>query len=312
MPDTVLDGDLNGFFRAGEPWLIGSSTFIAAGYGDQTEFIVVYAPGSNRRCLGIDPATTLRYEGGQLTIGAMFHNVETGEACGVTVRGDAALCAPGRILDPPARCELHDTEGTLNANGELTTPERTQIVRFTRCDAAPTSVEDLNTWALYNLHVFAGVFLDDPGAVGAAAVLGGEGSSLMFATLLTGLVQGTDPIGCIDEEPLGTVSLNGSMLTIDTTLAGRNNSENRGTAENCAVSFLGQSVYCAAMDPADFGRSGERTLVMRFEGTGRWTSDAEEGAFTAMYLGTVIGGGSGGIPPGVRVKPWADSTLLSR
>ncbi len=302
MLDDTGDGDLNGFFRANEPWMIGSPTFIASGNGAQTEFIVIHTPESNGRCLGLDPPASLRYVNGQLTLSAMFNDVESGGPCGVNVSGHAALCAPGRILDPPARCQLNDTEGTVNANGEESAPERTQIVRFAVCDEAPVSFDDFTEWTLSSLHFFGGTFLDDPGAIGAAVLFGGVGPTLQNGTVVTGVVQGTELIGCLDEMPQGTVLLSGSTLTIDTGLVGRNNAQGQGTAESCAVTFDGQMAYCATMDPAVFGTPGELTRVIRFEGNGRWTSDTEEGLFSVMYLGTVVGGGSGGVPPGVRVK----------
>lgn len=301
--------NVTGFFDDNEAWLIGSETALLVGHAGETEFAVLASDDGSETCVGWMPEASVQYDGQNLNIASRYMNTEPARTCGVTVSGGAVICAPGRTLSPPSECDLSDESGAVNIAGDESGLGRMRVLRFTECTNLPASIEDAAMYAISNVHPFAQLFLDNPASVGGLVLVATDGTD--GAGLVSTDAANDTYIGCGDQTPEGTIDWNGSTLTVNLTLTGRDNDEQSGSEGTCTITFSGTRAYCANVDPADFGGTGAPGQLLLFKGTGDYTFNEVRAEYPWMYLllgEAEISGGGGG---GVRVKQVLDRRSIT-
>ncbi len=270
--DVLVESDVRGFFAPNEPWTIGALTYLIGGYGETIEYITLSPEDNSDICSTIDPPASIVFDGQDLSVMAVFDDVNGGRECAVDIIGNGTACLPG--IAPEPGCALDEVEAVLRSGELMSTLGFTSVVRIPSCDRQLDDLGSLGEWLLLGVHPFVLGQIETPAAVGGVVTILGEGSAINGAVLATG---GTDePEGCVDVTPDGIMTLTQGQLTIDLALQGMDNDTGSGTAEACTIRFEGTAVYCA-QPPGELG-------VLRFEGTGDWTADGETGVIDVLYL----------------------------
>ena len=266
--------DVGGFFAADESWmLVSPQQMLFLGFGDRTEFATVTDGVSAAACVGIEPSAALTIGGGAISLTSQFADANANQTCSISISGGLADCMPIGFGLPPNLCDVSVVAGQYATPVASLQPDVLQLVRFDRCDSIPTSLDDVEAWAMFNIHPFAAAFLNRAGPLGAIVAVGGMGSSVVQAASTT---DTTD--GCIDNSPSGTASLVGDRLTLEVQMI---DEAGRG---NCSVSFDGTRTYCALFDPARFQATGDATQLLRFDGSGEWSIGSDRGRVEVLYL----------------------------
>ncbi len=315
VPGTNVDrparaaSGLAGFFDAGEPWAIGSPSFLAFGIGDFIDFMSMSGNQANgMTCVAPTPAASIGFNDGTLSLTTEALTDATGLDCAMDMSVDATSCAPGSgMIGPPNPCFAPQAQGEVVVGGASNSPDSPRVVRLETCDA-PSFLSSISEWAILSVHPFALPLIPDPSPYGAVVLIGGNGAVPTTMSLVTGSDSNDNPLGCIDESPTGSVTLLNDTLTVDLTIDGQDNSSGFGSPGSCTVQFSGSLTYCEIIDPSELGGSGAGIQLVRFDGVGEYQTADDGEEMNTMYFSFETGTGGGGLPGGVRVKTPGDSS----
>jgi hypothetical protein len=182
-------------------------------------------------------------------------------------------------------CELSNLSGVVSQTGvqdgfqgDLPVANAA-IARLETCDVSSIRLgRPLSAWGVMNVNPLAVAFADDPASLGGLVIVSVDPSTSL-GLILTRLQEDGFFGGCGTENLDPNVRIEGDRLIVDISFT---NDASAG-ARNCAIQFEGQVVYCAQLDPASLGQSGEPTRIARFEGSGFWSADEERGDLPALY-----------------------------
>ena len=295
--------EVAGFFDADEPWAVGAPTFLAFGVGDFIDFMSMTSnQGNEMTCVAPTPAGTIGYGDGMLSLTTERLTDATGLDCSLDMSVDATSCAPDAgSFGPPNPCFGPAAQGEVLVGGMSYSPDSPRVVRLQTCNA-PAFLSSISEWLILSVHPFALPFIPDPAVYGAIVVIAGGGASPGTSSLVTGVDAEDDPLGCVDESPVGSVTLFNDILTIDLTLDGQDNSSGFGSPGTCTLQFSGSLTFCEIINPSELGGSGAAVQLMRFDGSGEYQAIARSEAMNTLYFSFEVGTGGGGLPGGVRVK----------
>lgn len=278
---------LNGFVGDTEAWSVIADGFLAFGFGEAIEGLVVLDDAGEVACVGADhPNGGLSYQQGVLGLATSFESPDTDRTCEVDFNVPAQACAPDDLTGTaPADCDLDNADGTVQYDEEVIRWNAIHFARIEECSSVPRSLGSYSTWAILSFHPALLPWIGDPASFGATIILGGEFNDTLAASVLVGVVGEDQGIGCSDKTPVGSVQWDGDRLLVDLELQARDNPDNISLAgEGCSIQFDGERTYCVRFEGEEFGGSGSGGLVVRVDGSGSYSAGGESGNFTALFI----------------------------
>lgn len=278
---------LNGFVGSTEAWSVVADGFLAFGFGETIEGLVVLDDAGEVACVAADPLSGgLAYQQGTLALTTRFDSADTDRTCDVDFSVPATTCAPDDLTGAaPADCDLDNADGTVEHNGDAIRWNAVHFARIEECSGAPRSLGSYSTWAVTSFHPALLPWIDDPAAFGAAVVLGGEFNDVLAASVLVGVTGADQGIGCSDKTPVGSVQWDGNRLLVDLELQARDNPDSVSLAgDGCSIQFDGARTYCVRFDGEEFGGAGSGGLVVRVEGSGDYAAGGDSGSLHTLFI----------------------------
>lgn len=286
-------GEVPGLFAADDVWLVGSDVFLAGGFGNALEFAVLFVgrAGQNLCRDPLDPPSNLTFDGGTLSLKAVFDDTEDQVLCGIEFSGGVESCFQPTI-DPGAPCLLTGPDGRVVRGQSESLIGEPQLIRLERCPGPLTSLPE-GEWILSNIHPFSATFLDQPGRLEAVIVVQGEGAEIESANFIA-QVEGASPVGCVNEVPNGPLEFDEARISLQMSFG----NADVGSAD-CSIEFEGTTTYCAILDSATLGPASTVGQYIRFDGVGRFSGAGKRSTMNTMYLSQASSGDSAN-GPGIR------------
>ncbi len=284
-------GDLSGLLAPDEAWVLGSANLLLFGYGDRIEYALLTAGAVEDSCVGLAPVGTVRLDGQTLHVEGRFTDPDTNQQCSFELDGDVGACLDDGAFDAGFEaCTLVGASGSARTGGRSFALGETAIARPSGCETLQARLGGLPQWGILNLHPLAVPFVDGPDPTRGLLLIEGTRAQVGTAANITS-VQGDNFTGCLDETPTGTVSFDGTTLTIDLSLQGQDNADASGTPGNCSISFVGTVTYCAEFDPSEVGQPGGASgTIVRLDGEGSTLRNGVSTPQNVLYLFAGMGG----------------------
>jgi len=291
-----------------DPLAADQAVFLTiSGVGNSVEGIqIITDPFTGDGCTGTDPDATFSFDGQHLSLEAMFSREPTfagpfdptigpipadpqasdvEEMCSVRLTAAISSCGTRIFFPLPFEVFDLDIEAEIGVAGELfDRPAAVQIMRFrppqpTPCDDPPTSLPPMG-WSLSNSNQTS-FFLPPEDGDRVFIDVFGIGDQVDSVSLYAqpffqdALAEDADleVLDCSIGRPDGTVTFDGTTLTID-----------MATAEGCAITFTGTVADCGLYSLGGLFGAGPPTQVIRIEGRGTYSSGATTGEFGTLYL----------------------------